>query len=79
MMRIIVDEQKPVARVFDFEPAARVLEFPKRGGDLFEWNRKLGSQRDYSKRVMDVVFSRNIESRLPEFPASARNLPRFYP
>jgi len=29
MMRIIVDEQKPIAGVFDLEPAARVLEFPK--------------------------------------------------
>jgi hypothetical protein len=26
MMRIIVDEQKPVARVFDLEPSTRVLE-----------------------------------------------------
>src|SRR6266487_3896285 len=73
MMRIIVDEQKTVARVFDLEPAARVLEFPKRCRDLVEWNSKLGSQRDYSKRVMHVVFSRKIEGRLPEFLAAARN------
>ena len=73
MMRIIVNEQKPVARVFDFEPTTRVLEFPKRRRDLVERNRKLGSERDYSKRVMDVVFSRNIEGRLPEFLAAARN------
>jgi hypothetical protein len=73
MMRIIVDEQKPVARVFDLEPAARVLEFPKRCRDLVERNRKLGSQRDYSKRVMHVVFSGDIESCLPEFLAAANN------
>src|SRR5262245_44351764 len=73
MVRVIVDEQKPVARVFDFEPAARVLEFPKRCRDLVEWNRKLGRQRNYSKRVVDVVFSRNIEGRLPEFLAVAKN------
>ena len=73
MMRVIVDEQKPVARVFDLEPAARVLEFPKRCRDLVERNRKLGSQRDYSKRVMHVVFSGNIQSRLPEFLAAAIN------
>src|SRR4029450_5828281 len=30
MMRIIVDEQNPVARVFDLEPAARLVEFAKR-------------------------------------------------
>jgi hypothetical protein len=29
MMRVIVHEQKTVARVFDFKPPARVLEFPK--------------------------------------------------
>src|SRR5438094_9262120 len=73
MMRIIVDEQKPVACVFDLEPAARVLEFPKRCRDLLERNGKLGSQRDYSKRVMHVVFSGNIEGRLPEFLAAAKN------
>ena len=73
MMRIIVDEQKPVARVFDLEPAARVLEFPKRCRDLVERNRKLGSQCDYAKRVMHVVFSGNIEGRLPEFLAAAKN------
>src|SRR6266478_6719146 len=72
MMRIIVDEQKPVARVFDLESAARVLEFPKRCRDLVERNRKLGSQGDYSKRVMHVVFSGNIEGRLPKFLAAAK-------
>jgi len=60
MMRVIVDEQKPVAHIFDFEPAARMLEFPKRCRDLIEWNRKLGGQRNYAKRVMDIVLSRNI-------------------
>src|SRR4029077_14961449 len=73
MMRIIIDEQKPVACVFDLEPAARVLEFPKRCRDLVERNRKLGSQRDYAERVMHVVFSRNIESRLPQFLAATKN------
>src|SRR6266487_2396418 len=73
IISIVVDEQKPVARVFDLEPAARVLEFLKRCRDLVERNRQLGSQRDYSKRVMHVVFSRNIEGRLPEFLAAAKN------
>src|SRR6188472_4810389 len=73
MMRVIVNEQKPFARVFDLESATRVLEFPKRCRDLVERNRKLGSQRDHSKRIMHVVFSRNIESRLPQFLAAARN------
>src|SRR6476659_11280568 len=73
MMRIIVDKQKPVARVFDLEPAACVFEFPKRCRDLVERNVKLGSQCDYAKRVMHVVFSWNIESRLPQFLAAATN------
>src|SRR5436305_9705467 len=69
MVRVIVDEQKPVARVFDLEPAPRMLEFLKRCRDLVERNRKLRSQRDYSKRIMHVVFSGNIECRPPEFLA----------
>jgi hypothetical protein len=38
MMPIIVDEQKPVARVFDLEPSTRVLKFPKRSRDFIERN-----------------------------------------
>jgi len=72
-MRIIVNEQKSIARVFDLEAAARVLEFPKRCRDLIEGNRKLGSQRDYSQCVMHVVFSGNIEDRLPEFFTATKN------
>ena len=73
MMCVIVDEQKPVAGVFNLEPAARVLEFLKRCRNFLEWNRKLGSQRDYAKRIMHVMFTGNIESRLPEFLAAATN------
>ena len=76
MMRIIVDEQKTVARVFDLEPATSVLEFPKRRRDLVERNRKFRSQRDYPKRVMYVVFSGDIESRLAEFLPPATNQKR---
>src|SRR5436305_5210005 len=38
MMRVIVHEQKTVARIFDFKASARVLEFAKRGRDFVEWN-----------------------------------------
>src|SRR5262245_23986464 len=71
MMAIIVDEQKPVACVFDLEAASRVLKFPKRCRDLVERNREFGSQRDYSEGVMHVVFAGNTESCFPKFFAAA--------
>ena len=60
MMSIIIDKQKTIAFVFDFETAARVLKFAKRAGNLFERNTELGRERDYTERVVDVVLTGNI-------------------
>src|SRR5206468_8050300 len=47
MVRVIVNEQKALALIFDLEPASRVLEFTKRSCNFFKRNSKLDRERDH--------------------------------
>src|SRR4029077_15893063 len=67
MMRIIIDQQKTVAGIFDFETPARVLKFGQGCGNLLERNTELGCQCDDSNGVLDIVPARNIQSRFAKF------------
>src|SRR5437660_1154801 len=42
MMRIVIDQQKTIAGIFDFETPARVLKFGQRFGNFLEWDTELG-------------------------------------
>src|SRR6476646_5647172 len=71
MMRVIVHEQKSLALVFDLEPAAGVLEFGQRRGDLLEWNFQFAGERNHPERVAHVVPTRHVEDGFTElFTAS---------
>ena len=51
MMRVIIHQQKPVAGIFDFETAARVLEIcASDSGNFLKRNSELGCERDDAER-----------------------------
>src|SRR5579864_363509 len=67
MMAVIVDQQKPRTVIFNFEPAPRVLKLCQCLGDFIEAYAELGCERDYTQRVANVVFARNIEDGFAKF------------
>ena len=66
MMRVIIDEQEPIAGIFDFETATRMSKIAQRTGNLFECNSEFGRQRDHAERVADVMPTRNIQRDVAE-------------
>src|SRR4029077_6299793 len=52
--------------VFDFEPAARVLELRQRLRDLFKRNTQLRRERDHSQRIVNVMLSGHIQDSFAE-------------
>src|SRR5262249_12179641 len=69
MMRVIVDQQKAVASVLDFETAAGVPKFGQGNGDLFERHAKLARQRNHDGGVLHIVPARNAQTRLAQLSA----------
>src|SRR5437667_10719689 len=67
VMRVIVNEQKALALIFDFKPASRVLEFTKRSCNFFERNSKLDRERNHSEGIVDIVRPWHAQHGLAEF------------
>jgi len=73
MMRIIIDQQKTVAGIFDFETPARMPKFGQGFGNLLERNTELGCQCDDPNGVLDIVPARNIQPRFAQFLTLSEN------
>ncbi len=71
MMRVIVHEQETLARVFDFEAAARVLKMAQRSRDLGEGHAQLGGERDHAERVAHIMPAGHVQDRFAELLAFA--------
>ena len=67
MMRVIVDQQKAVAGVFDFETAAGVPKLGQRTGDFLERDAEFTRQRNHAGRVLHIVATGNVQPRLAQF------------
>src|SRR5438046_9582238 len=61
MMRVIIDEQKPVALVLDLKATARRLEFAQRNRDFFKGNPKLGAEGDHANGILDIVPDGDVQ------------------
>src|SRR5204863_5939363 len=73
MMGIVVDQQKTIARVLDFEPPPGVAKLLQRPGDFLEWNSELGRKRDDTNGILHIVPAGNIQARFAQFLALAKN------
>src|SRR5439155_5118343 len=67
VMRVIVNEQKALALIFDLKPASRVLEFTKRSCNFFKRNSKLDRERNHSEGIVDIVRPWHVQHGLAEF------------
>ena len=73
MMRVIIDQEKTIARVFDFKTTTRVLELAQRGGNFFKGNPEFGGERDHADGIVDVVLAGNIQHRFAKLFALTIN------
>ena len=70
MMRVIVHQQKSIARILDLESAPRVLEFAQRSGNFLEGNPELGGQRDHPESVLHIMLARHVQHGFTELFAA---------
>src|ERR1700681_1979640 len=73
MMRVIIDQEKTIARVFDFKTTTRVLELAQRGSNFFKRNPEFGGERDHADGIVDVVLAGNIQHRFAKLFALTMN------
>src|SRR3954453_24041430 len=73
MMGIIVDQQKTIARVLDFEPPPGVAKLLQRPGDFLECNAELGRKRDDTNGILHIVPAGSIQARFAQFLAVTKN------
>ena len=76
MMRVIIDEQKPIALVLDLKATARMLEFAQRNRDFFKGNPKLGAEGDHANGILDIVPAWDIQdcfAQLLPVPINAKD------
>jgi hypothetical protein len=60
VMGIVVNKQKAIALVLNFEAAARVLEPAQRSRNSFERNSKLRGKGDYTNGILDMMLPGDI-------------------
>ena len=65
-MGIVVNKQKTIALILDFEAAARVLELAQRSRNFFKRNSKLGGEGNHTNSILDVVLPGNIQNRFAQ-------------
>ena len=73
MMGVIINQQKAITLILNFESPPGVLKFSQRFSDFFKWNTQFRRKRDDTDRVLHVVTARHIQARLTELPALAIN------
>src|SRR5437870_7067935 len=66
VMGIVVNKQKTIALILDFEAAARVLELAQRSRNFFKRNSKLGGEGNHTNSILDVVLPGNIQNRFAQ-------------
>ena len=72
-MGIVVNKQKTIALILDFEAATRVFELAQRSRNSLKWNSKLGGEGDHTNRILDVVLPGNIQNRFAKWLAALIN------
>src|SRR5438552_10723811 len=72
-MRVIIDQEKTIARVFDFKTTTRVLELAQRVDNFFKRNPKFGGERDHADGSVDVVLAGDIQHRFAKLFALTIN------
>src|SRR5439155_13410810 len=66
MVRVVVDQQKTLARIFDLKTATRVVELAQRSGNFFKGNSQFGREGNYADGIMDVVPPGDIQDRFAQ-------------
>ncbi len=72
-MGVVVNKQKTIALILDFEAATRVFELSQRSRNFLKWNSKLGGEGDHTNRILDVVLPGNIQNRFTKWLAAPMN------
>src|SRR5438067_5673704 len=76
MMRVIIDEQKPIALVLDLKATARMLEFAQRNRNFFKGNPKLGAEGDHANGILDIVPAGDIQDCFAQLLPAAGTMSR---